>query len=170
MRRGRSGQTMLVWLTVIGLVTAAAEAAKPEGPVTGLIEPNRICMLNSFVVKLKGGGVPYVYKGKTYYFCCGGCIMRFSANPEVLRKAKDPVNDKEVDRATALHFALQDTVYYFSSAGTMKQFSEDPDKYLNKDNKKEEKKTEQGGKPSAPQRANAEAGEPIAAGAESKRD
>lgn len=29
-----------------------------------------------------------VYKGKTYYFCCGGCKPQFDANPEKYIKSR----------------------------------------------------------------------------------
>lgn len=120
---------------------AAGAVDKPEGPVTGPIDPIRICMLNNFVVKTKNGTVPYIYKGKTYHFCCAGCLMRFAANPDVQSKAVDLVNKQSVIKATAVLYALQDTVYYFSSASTMQQFAKNPSEYL--DPKKDEAKTKE---------------------------
>jgi len=131
------------WRTAAGLLLAAllwlaggaaVVGGEPtsEAMLTGAVQPNQVCMLNNFVIKLQDGD-PYVYEGQTYYFCCAGCIRRFAAHPEKFRVAVDPVNAREVDKATALLYALQDVVYYFSSGKTLEEFAKDPQRYLNKD-------------------------------------
>ena len=72
---------MLLEAKTAAVATAPAKAksaaAKPKVvsaicPVTGENIPD--------VTKAKGG--KSVYKGKTYYFCCGSCKPKFDRNPE----------------------------------------------------------------------------------------
>ena len=114
------------------------DARPAPAQVTGQVEPQQICMLNNFVIRTQQEGVPYVYQRKTYYFCCAGCIKRFATNPKEFSKAVDPVNEQDVDKAAALLYALDDTVYYFGSSKTMQTFADDPERYLRKAGSEEE--------------------------------
>ncbi|MCC6442481.1 MAG: YHS domain-containing protein [Armatimonadetes bacterium] len=42
---------------------------------------------------LKSKAVKYAYKGKTYYFCCKGCIEPFKKNPQKYMKAASKYAD-----------------------------------------------------------------------------
>jgi YHS domain-containing protein len=110
-------------------VPAVFGGQRADVEVTGPVEPSQVCMLNDFVIT-EQEGVPYVYHRKVYYFCCAGCIRRFAANPQVFSQAVDPVNEQEVDKATAPLYAVDGTVYYFSSGETLQAFAEDPMRYL----------------------------------------
>ena len=120
-----------------------AQAAKQDGPLTGKADPKFVCHLNSFIIKLKKGGVPYVYKGQTYYFCCSGCVTRFASNPDKLRMAKDPVDKQPIDKAKAVKYAVQDVVYYVQSGMNLDKFAQDPQKYLKELEEEEKTKKDQ---------------------------
>ena len=117
-----------------------ARAAKREGPFTGKMDPKFVCHLNNFVIKLKKGGVPYVYKGQTYYFCCSGCTSRFAGNPDKLRMGKDPVDKQPIDKAKAVKYAVQDVVYYVQSGTNLDKFAQDPERYLKEEEEGKTKK------------------------------
>ena len=88
------------------------------------------------------------HEGKRYYFCAAGCRERFAADPEkYLRKetaAKtshshgekredhmDPVCGMKVSPETAAaRHEYQGETYYFCSAGCLRKFETDPEKYL----------------------------------------
>jgi YHS domain-containing protein len=40
------------------------------------------CPVMGTKMKIADAHSSYEYKGKTYYFCCGGCPDQFKANPE----------------------------------------------------------------------------------------
>jgi Cu+-exporting ATPase len=90
--------------------------------------------------------------GKTYHFCCAGCLQKFTADPQkyvqakppsglvtlgmpsappTAKKAKDPVCGMEVDPATAKfktsHSAKS---YYFCCGSCLGKFQANPEKYL----------------------------------------
>ena len=130
-------------LLVLGVLACGQPARgdnyKSDLPPTGVVPAKRICMLNNFIIRDKKEGVPYVHQRKTYYFCCAGCIRRFSLNPTQFSKGIDPVSKKEVDKASASLYAYLETIYYFESATNLKLFSEDPEKYMKGESTKEKK-------------------------------
>ena len=92
----------------------------------------------------------YEHAAKKFYFCCGGCVEKFKANPEgylnkppselvmlgmpATAKAKterDPVCGMNVDPSTAKHVHEHaGKKYFFCSAGCVEKFKADPPKYL----------------------------------------
>ncbi|MGZ9033441.1 MAG: heavy metal translocating P-type ATPase, partial [Rhodospirillales bacterium] len=78
----------------------------------------------------------FEHAGKTYLFCCAGCMNKFSADPDRYltsreEKAKDPVCGMTVDPAMAKHrFEHAGKTYFFCSAGCVTKFSADPEHYL----------------------------------------
>jgi len=78
----------------------------------------------------------YDYEGETYYFCCAGCKLTFSKNPEQYIQqeqtvAIDPVCHMEVDIATAQYTTEHGgETYYFCCAGCKMSFEKDPQAYL----------------------------------------
>ena len=75
-------------------------------------------------------GIPYIYSGKKYYLCCGGCIAAFREGAATHSRAVDPVDGKSVDKADAPAYAYRGHAYYFSSTADMTKFANDPAKYL----------------------------------------
>ena len=73
----------------------AAPAAKPAAaelvcPVTG-----------EKIASVKDATGSSVYKGKTYYFCCGGCKPAFDKNPaKYVKEAAKPAPKKPAVKAT----------------------------------------------------------------------
>ncbi len=98
------------------------------------------------------------HAGKSYYFCCAGCVEKFKANPQAyLNKPaasvlvtlgmpstaqtqpatfavkRDPVCGMNVNPATARHTHEHDgKKHYFCSAGCVEKFKANPQAYLNK--------------------------------------
>src|SRR5512135_690684 len=90
----------------------------------------------------------YQRAGKDYFFCCAGCVQKFSADPEKYLsakpssglvmlgaapalKVKDPVCGMDVDPAQAKQKTEHGgKVYSFCSAGCAEKFRANPDKYL----------------------------------------
>ena len=85
------------------------------------------------------------HQGKTYYFCCNGCLEKFKADPDgyltgsegghaahgETAPAKDPVCGMTVDPATAKHrWDHQGKTYVFCCNGCLEKFKADPDGYL----------------------------------------
>ena len=42
---------------------------------------NKICPVSGRPIGVMGPGVQYVYNGKIYHLCCGGCIGNFESDP-----------------------------------------------------------------------------------------
>lgn len=78
----------------------------------------------------------YEYEGQWYYFCCNGCKLTFSKNPEqyIQREATvaiDPICHMEVEIATAHYTAeYEGVMYYFCCAGCKATFEKDPQTYV----------------------------------------
>jgi xanthine dehydrogenase accessory factor len=118
------------------LNSAAATAIKPaEIPVVAApptaIDP--VCGMEVTIAKAKAS---YEYEGTMYYFCCNGCKLTFSQNPEQYVKrqpttAIDPVCHMEVNIATA-HYTSEHagTTYYFCCAGCKTTFDREPAIYI----------------------------------------
>ena len=95
------------------------------------------------------------YKGKTYYFCCPGCVTKFQADPEkylqepkpaagmvmlgtigskpsaAVQLVTDPVCGMKVDPAKAAgHFDFDGQTYYFCNPSCETKFKADPERYL----------------------------------------
>jgi len=91
--------------------------------------------------------------GKTYHFCCAGCVQKFAADPQKYlqakappglvmlgtptaaissrAKAKDPVCDMDVDPTTAnFKTSHRGKSYYFCCASCLQKFQANADKYL----------------------------------------
>ena len=99
----------------------------------------------------------HTHAGKTYYFCCQGCLEKFMAKPETylvaprpaasglvvlsapkpvaagVARVKDPVCGMDVDPSTAkFKFEHAGRPYSFCSAGCVAKFQANPDSYLDK--------------------------------------
>ena len=102
------------------------------------------------------------HSGKKYYFCCGGCVDKFLAQPQAYAKKaasglvslgmpassglvslgapkaapaaeRDPVCGMNVNPATAKHVLEHEgKKYYFCCGGCLGKFKADPQKYLTK--------------------------------------
>lgn len=72
-----------------------------------------------------------VHDGRTYHFCCTGCMNKFEADPESYRSATDPVCGMSVERAVAAHMSKHaGERFYFCSAGCQDKFDAAPENYL----------------------------------------
>jgi Cu+-exporting ATPase len=92
-------------------------------------------------VKMSPGAPHYEYQGKTYYFCCPGCLERFRQDPEKYlapekpagKTAEDPVCGMDVViTPDALHYEYEGAAYYFCNPRCLERFRQDPEKYLGK--------------------------------------
>jgi Cu+-exporting ATPase len=86
----------------------------------------------------------HAYQGRTFYFCSAGCLRKFAAEPEKYlhattnetqrpsgAQAIDPVCGMTIDpHKTAHQHVHQGRTYYFCSAGCMRKFAAEPQKYL----------------------------------------
>lgn len=106
----------------------AAPAHLERDPVCGMnVNPER--------------AAPHEHAGKTYYFCCGGCLKKFKDNPDRYLAAspdkpaaahveKDPVCGMDVDPGSAAaHHEHAGKTYYFCSNGCLEKFKASPDRY-----------------------------------------
>ena len=75
-------------------------------------------------------GLTYVYRGKTYYLCCGGCLAAFQQNAAIHSHATDPVEGRSVDKADAPAYAYRGRVYFFSSVANLTKFASDPERFV----------------------------------------
>ncbi|MDD9720342.1 heavy metal translocating P-type ATPase [Sulfitobacter sp. PR48] len=72
-----------------------------------------------------------VHDGRTYHFCCAGCMNKFEADPEAYRSATDPVCGMTVERAVAAHMSKHaGERFYFCSAKCQDRFDATPENYL----------------------------------------
>lgn len=90
----------------------------------------------------------FTFKDKEYRFCCGGCLKKFSDNPEqYLEKESsggccchghdsndvDPVCGMSVTADSEHHTHHKDKDWYFCSAHCLTKFQASPEEYINKD-------------------------------------
>lgn len=61
-------------------VPTAAGNAKAFGEAQ--IGDRQACPISGEVFTVTGASPKAEYKGKTYYFCCPGCVEKFKADPE----------------------------------------------------------------------------------------
>lgn len=89
---------ILIAALTFGAVAGAAVAGGP--PAKNAKKPavaavNMVCpVMKSKVASVGKASGKSVYKGKTYYFCCGGCKPEFDKNPTKYVKA-EPVKTKK---------------------------------------------------------------------------
>lgn len=126
-----------VYLVTIAAILAAALVGiailsfrpGPADSADGQIrDRSKICMLQD-TVQAKSG-LTYVYNGKKYYLCCGGCLAGFQRDPATRSHATDPVDGRSVDKADAPAYAYQGRAYFFSSDSNMRKFVADPQNFL----------------------------------------
>ena len=87
----------------------------------------------------EGQGVNFDYYGKTYTFCCDGCVAKFKKEPlnYIKEEINCPVMGEPVDKDV---FAMHNgTKYYMCCKSCLKKFESDPEKYMNGGEKEEHK-------------------------------
>ena len=112
-------------LAVATLIHHPSDAEAGQGQIN---DRSRICMLQDTVQARSG--LPYVYRGKKYYLCCGGCLAAFQQDAAIHSQATDPVNGNVVDKADASAYAYQGRAYFFSSVANMSAFASNPEKFV----------------------------------------
>ena len=117
------------FILVFTLVVAAQEKTADD-TVT--------CPVSGKIVKKSEAEGPYVYKGKTYYFCCGGCREAFVKDPEKYTHSDadstvmDPVCGMKVKKSEAkATYEYNGKTYHFCMEECMEKFKKDPEKYAN---------------------------------------
>ncbi len=80
----------------------------------------------------EGQGVKFDYAGKTYTFCCEGCVGKFKKEP--MNYIKEEVNCPVMGEPAAkdVYVMHNDTKYYFCCKMCIAKFEKDPEKYLKK--------------------------------------
>jgi len=61
---------------------ADGKAADVKAPGEAKIGDKTSCPISKEVFTVSDASPKVDYKGKTYYFCCGGCDAKFKENPE----------------------------------------------------------------------------------------
>jgi len=117
------------FILVFTLVAAAQEKAADD-TVT--------CPVSGKTVKKSEAKGPYVYMGKTYYFCCDGCREAFIKDPEKYahndadNTVMDPVCGMKVKKSEAkATYEYNGKTYYFCMEECLEKFKKDPEKYAN---------------------------------------
>ena len=111
---------LFVLFSAIGLFAFAEEKEGTNSKLTK-VEPIKVCMVNDQL--FDKDQIPVVVDGKTYYGCCKMCEKTL-AEKEEFRVAKDPVSNKDVDKAKAVIGAGKDgKTYYFESEKTLKEYN-----------------------------------------------
>ena len=78
---------LLAWLFCLPACAASTAqtsdtaATKAAGPAAEL-PASAVCPISKRSFKPSAGTTTSAYKGKTVYFCCGGCKKRFDTNPD----------------------------------------------------------------------------------------
>lgn len=86
-------------------------------------------------------GASVLYGGAQYFFCCGGCDKKFSAEPTkfTAMAAKsgatigkfmfDPITGKKADLSSAITTDFHGLRYYFANEGNKKKFLAKPESF-----------------------------------------
>ncbi len=97
---------------------------------------NKICPVMGNEIKDPEKAPKYEYDGKTYYFCCAGCVDKFKADPEkyiakLNEKVKCPVSGEEIKMADAAGSSQYNgKTYYFCCDNCKEKFNANPEKYI----------------------------------------
>ena len=119
----------LLLATLAGTARAGDLPAGSGAPFTGRVDDrSRICMMQDSLQPKPG--LAHEYAGKTYWLCCQMCVQSFQSDPEHFAHAKDPVNGKTVDKATAPAYAVNGKAFFFSSEETLQTFAKNPARWL----------------------------------------
>jgi xanthine dehydrogenase accessory factor len=120
------------WEAYLSAAVAQVEAAPViESAPTTAIDP--VCGMEVTIAKAKAS---YEYEGQMYYFCCNGCKLTFTKNPEQYIQmqptiAIDPVCHMEVEIATAQYTSEHNgETIYFCCAGCKSAFDKAPETYI----------------------------------------
>jgi YHS domain-containing protein len=101
-------------------------ANNTDGP---LDDPSFVCAVGDHL--LGRTGVAHVYENYTYHFCCGGCLKRFTADPDRFRVAADPVSGETFDKAAAARiYAYQGRAWYFTAPDHADIFASQPERFV----------------------------------------
>jgi Cu+-exporting ATPase len=91
-------KVLLALLSSALIVGGAQAKSKPKTHPSKAKKEALVCPVTGDKIASKADAAGHsTYKGKTYYFCCGGCKPQFDKNPEkFLSKAKtDKSGDKK---------------------------------------------------------------------------
>jgi YHS domain-containing protein len=111
-------------LALVALMDRSSGAEAGQGQIN---DRSRICMLQDAIQPRSG--LVYVYNGKKYYLCCGGCLAAFQRDAAIHSHATDPVDGKLVDKADSPAYGYQGHAYFFSSVANMTKFGSDPERF-----------------------------------------
>ncbi len=117
---------LTVLLAFITIPAIAAEPAKNHHADSWLkpVEAQYVCMMNNKVFDTPQ--IAIEVEGKTYYGCCPMCADKLKGDPS-LRSATDPVNGKQVDKATAVIGAdPHGMTYYFENEENFHKYASGP--------------------------------------------
>ena len=96
-------------------------------------DTNKYCTITGELIDgSEGEPLTLSYLGKTYYFCCGGCVKKFKAEPitYIKEELKCPVMGEAADKNIST--VVNGVKYYFCCQSCVKKFEKEPEKYLNK--------------------------------------
>jgi len=116
-------------MLLVSLLGVGHAGPPPGPPYTGPVSDRaRVCNMQDTVQS--DPGIERQYLGQTYHFCCEGCASSFDGDPKKYAFATDPVSGAQVDKATALMFAVKNHLYYFATAKSRDTFAKAPERYL----------------------------------------
>jgi len=131
MKRYSKALALFFGFILVFTLMAAAQAKAADDTVT--------CPVSGKTVKKSEARGPYIYKGKTYYFCCDGCREAFIKDPEKYAHSDadstvmDPVCGMKVKKSEAkATYEYNGKTYYFCMEGCLEKFKKDPEKYASK--------------------------------------
>ena len=108
---------LLLSLAVSGARAGESPSADPANFTGRIADKSHVCMMKDSMQPK--AGLAHDYQGKRYWLCCEMCVQSFNENPDLVAHAKDPVNGKTVDKATAPAYAVKGRAFYFSSEKTL---------------------------------------------------
>ncbi|MBU2438336.1 MAG: YHS domain-containing protein [Acidobacteria bacterium] len=123
----KSLSLILVLTLALGFSGLAVEDTKAEDKV--------VCPVSGKEVADTEKAPSLEYNGKTYFFCCAGCLDKFKAEPEkyLAQSGKNticPVMGNEIkDFEKAPSVEYKGKTYYFCCADCKEKFTKDPEKY-----------------------------------------
>jgi YHS domain-containing protein len=102
-KESSSVKSLLALAAVVGFAGAAlaqsgsAAPAKPAAKAPAKAAPAPVCPITGEKVADIKTAEKSTYKGKTYYFCCGGCKPMFDKNPAKYVKVEPAKTAKPAD-------------------------------------------------------------------------
>ncbi|GIX41484.1 MAG: hypothetical protein KatS3mg129_1217 [Leptospiraceae bacterium] len=85
-----------------------------------IVEAKYVCMTQDKVFDKEL--LPVSINGKTYYGCCGGCVLAMKENPSKYIYAIDPITKERINKADSIILNANGYAIYFKNKDSLNKY------------------------------------------------